>query len=84
MQLLHATREQLHGKPTREVVSFEVAEMAGINPYQRRYDDAVGYLVDDGYMEPYPNSSRLLFQDDQQGARRNTQRLSAGDSWEGD
>lgn len=61
MRLLHATREQLHSKPTRQVIPFEVAEMAGVSPYQREYDEAVGYLIDDGYMEPYPNSSRLLF-----------------------
>ena len=57
MRLLHATRVQLHGKPTREVVPFEVAEMAGINPYQREYDEAMPYLLDNGYMEPYPNPS---------------------------
>ena len=61
MRLLHATREQLHSKPTRQVIPFEVAEMAGVSPYQREYDEAVGYLIDDGYMEPYPYSSRLLF-----------------------
>jgi len=53
MRLLHATREQLHGKPTREVVPFEVAEMAGIDPYQREYDESVRYLLDKGYIEPY-------------------------------
>ena len=61
MRLLRATREQLHSKPTRQVIPFEVAEMAGVSPYQREYDEAVGYLIDGGYMEPYPNSSRLLF-----------------------
>jgi hypothetical protein len=58
MRLLHATREQLHGKPTREVMPFEVAEMAGINPYDRRYGVAVRYLIDHGYLEPCQNSSR--------------------------
>ena len=53
MRLLHATREQLHDKPTREVMPFEVAEMAGINPYERDYDEAVRYLIDHGYLEPY-------------------------------
>jgi hypothetical protein len=61
MRLLHATREQLHSKPTREVNPFEVAEMAGVSPYQREYDEAVEYLIDDGYMEPYPNPSRGLY-----------------------
>jgi hypothetical protein len=61
MRLLHATREQLHGKPTREVIPFEVAEMAGINPYQREYDEAVRYLLDNGYIEPYPGTSNLLY-----------------------
>jgi hypothetical protein len=61
MRLLHATREQLHSKPTRQVIPFEVAEMAGVSPYQREYDEAVGYLIDDGYMEPYPNPSRRLY-----------------------
>ena len=31
-RLLQATREQLHGKPTREVEPSEIAEKAGINP----------------------------------------------------
>jgi hypothetical protein len=46
MRLLHVTREQLHGKPTRQVIPFKVAEKAGINPYQREYDEAVRYLLD--------------------------------------
>jgi hypothetical protein len=46
MRLLHVTREQLHGKPTRQVIPFKVAEMAGINPFQREYDEAVRYLLD--------------------------------------
>jgi hypothetical protein len=53
MRLLHATREQLHGKPTREVIPLEVAEIAGINPYQPEYDEAVRHLLDHGYLEPY-------------------------------
>ncbi len=55
MRLLQATREQLHGKPTREVEPCEVAERAGINPYSRQYDTIMGYLLDHGYIEPYPN-----------------------------
>jgi hypothetical protein len=61
MRLLHATREQLHSKPARQVIPFEVAEMAGVSPYQREYDEAVEYLIDDGYMKPYPNTSRGLY-----------------------
>jgi hypothetical protein len=61
MRLLHATREQLHGKPTREIKPFEVAEKAGINPYQREYDEAVQYLVDNGYIEPHPGPSYWLY-----------------------
>ena len=33
VRLLHATGGQLHGKHTREIEAFEVAEMAGISPY---------------------------------------------------
>jgi hypothetical protein len=58
MRLLHATREQLHGKPTREVVPFEVAEKAGISPYSREYDEALQYLLNHGYIETYPNVAR--------------------------
>ena len=61
MRLLHATRKQLHGKPTRQVIPFEVAEKAGINPYQREYDEAVRYLIDNDYLEPYPNPSYWLY-----------------------
>jgi hypothetical protein len=61
MRLLHATREQLHGKPTREIKPFEVAEKAGINPYQREYDEAVRYLIDNDYLEPYPDLSYWLY-----------------------
>jgi hypothetical protein len=53
MRLLHATREQLHGKPTREVVPFEVAEKAGISPYSREYETAMQYLLDHDYIAPY-------------------------------
>ena len=55
MRLLQATREQLHGKPTRQVEPCEVAEKAGINPYSREYETAMRYLLDHGYIEPYPN-----------------------------
>jgi hypothetical protein len=61
MRLLQATREQLHSKPTRQVIPFEVAEMAGVNPYQREYDETVRYLIDYGYVEPYPNPSWELY-----------------------
>ena len=61
MRLLQATREQLHSKPTRQVTPFEAAEMADVNPYQREYDEAVDYLVDHGYIEPYPYSSYSLY-----------------------
>jgi predicted transcriptional regulator len=61
MRLLHATREQLHHKPTREIKLFEVAEKAGINPYQYEYEVAMRYLIDNGYLEPYPNSSHGLY-----------------------
>jgi hypothetical protein len=57
MRLLQATREQLHGKPTREVKPFEIAEKAAINPYSREYDTAVRYLLDHGYIERYPNEA---------------------------
>ena len=56
-RLLQATREQLHGKPTREVEPFEIAQKAGINPYSREYDTAVRYLLDHGYIEHYPNEA---------------------------
>ena len=56
MRLLQATREQLRSKPTRQVDPCEVAEKAGINPYSREYDTTMRYLVDHGYIEPYPNS----------------------------
>ncbi len=61
MRLLRATREQLHSKPTRQVIPFEVAEMAGLNPYKPEYDDAVRFLLDNGYVEPYPDSSHGLY-----------------------
>ncbi len=53
--LLHATREQLHDEPTREVEPRKVAELAGIDPYRMQYAEAVGYLLDHGYIEEYPN-----------------------------
>ena len=56
MRLLQATREQLHGKPTRQVAPCEVAEKAGINPYSHEYETVIRYLLDHGYVEPYPNS----------------------------
>jgi hypothetical protein len=56
-RLLQATREQLHGKPTREVQPFEIAQNAGINPYSREYDTAIRYLLDHGYIEHYPNEA---------------------------
>jgi hypothetical protein len=56
MRLLQATREQLHGKPTRQVAPCEVAEKAGINPYSQEFETTMRYLLKHGYMEPYPNS----------------------------
>ncbi len=61
MRLLHATREQLHSKPTRQVIPFGVAEKAGVSPYQREYDEAMRFLLDNGYIEQYPNSSYWLY-----------------------
>ncbi len=55
MRLLQATREQLHGKPTRQVEPCGVAEKVGINPYSREYETTMRYLVYHGYLEPYPN-----------------------------
>ena len=57
MRLLQATREQLHGKPTREVEPFEIAEKAGLNPYSPEYDTALRHLLDHGYIEHYPNEA---------------------------
>ena len=57
MRLLQATREQLHGKPTREVEPFEIAEKAGINPLSDEFDTAMRYLLDHGYIEHYPNEA---------------------------
>ena len=57
MRLLQATREQLHGKPTRQVEPCEVAEKAGINPYSREYETTMRYLLDHGYIEHYPNEA---------------------------
>jgi len=55
MRLLQATRELLHSKPTRQVEPSEVAEKAGINPYSQEYETTIRYLIDHGYIEPYPN-----------------------------
>jgi hypothetical protein len=57
MRLLQATREQLHGKPTREVEPFAIAQKAGLNPYSREYERGVRYLLDHGYIEHYPNEA---------------------------
>ena len=57
MRLLQATREQLHGKPTREVEPFKIAEKAGINPYSHEYDTTIRYLLDHGYIERYQNEA---------------------------
>jgi predicted transcriptional regulator len=57
MRLLQATREQLHGKPTREVEPAEIAQKAGINPYSHEYDTAIRYLLDHGYIERYQNEA---------------------------
>ncbi len=61
MRLLRATREQLRGKPTREVQPFKVAEEAGINPYAYEYETVLRYLLGHGYIEPYPNPSPGLY-----------------------
>jgi hypothetical protein len=57
MRLLQSTREQLHGKPTREVEPFEIAEKAGINPLSGEFDTVMRYLLDHGYIEPYPDQA---------------------------
>jgi hypothetical protein len=57
MRLLQATREQLHGNPTREVEPLKIAEKAGINPYSREYERGVRYLLDHGYIERYQNEA---------------------------
>ena len=57
MRLLHATRVQLHGKPTREVEPFEIAKKAAINPYSREFETTMRYLLDHGYIEHYPNEA---------------------------
>jgi hypothetical protein len=54
IRLLHATREQLHSKPVREVQPIRVAQRAGINPYRLEYVEAVRYLLDHGYLEAFP------------------------------
>jgi hypothetical protein len=57
MRLLQATRELLHGKPTRELEPFKIAQKAGFSPYSREYDTAIRYLLDHGYIEHYPNEA---------------------------
>jgi hypothetical protein len=57
MRLLQAAREQLHGKPTREVEASKVVEKADINPYSRGYERGVRYLRDHGYIERYQNEA---------------------------
>jgi hypothetical protein len=53
MRLLQATREQLHGNPTREVEPFKIAQKARVNPYSREYERGIRYLLDHGYLERY-------------------------------
>jgi predicted transcriptional regulator len=53
MRLLR--REQLHGKPTREVEPSKVAQKAGISPYSHEYETAMRYLLNHGYIEHYQN-----------------------------
>jgi hypothetical protein len=57
MRLLQATREQLHGNPTREVEPFKIAQKAGINPYSREYERGIRYLLAHGYIERYQNEA---------------------------
>ncbi len=57
MRLLQATREQLHGKPIREVEPFKIAKKAGVNPYSREYERGIRYLLDHGYIERYQNEA---------------------------
>lgn len=57
MRLLHATRVQLHDKPTREIVPFDAAQKAGINPYQHEYDETVSYLLDNDYLRTHANAT---------------------------
>ena len=52
-QCLHATREKLYGKPTREVEPSIGRRESSINLYQREYDEAERYLPYHGYIEPY-------------------------------
>jgi hypothetical protein len=56
MRLLQASREQLHGKPTREVEPSKVAQKADISPYSHEYETAMRYLLDHGYIEHYQNA----------------------------
>ena len=57
MRLLHAAREQLRSKPTREIAPFDATQEAGINPYHREYEETVRYLLDNGYIEPHPDGA---------------------------
>jgi len=59
--LLHATREQLRDEPTREVEPRKVAMLAGIAPFRMEYAEAVGYLLDNGYIEEYPSHPYGLY-----------------------
>ncbi len=61
IRLLQATRDQLHGNPLREVHTLKAAENAGIDPYRIEYAKAVEYLLDHGYVEPYPHYSPGLY-----------------------
>lgn len=53
IRLLQATREQLHVNPVRKVQPIKAAQKAGIDPYRMEYAEAMGYLLDHGYVEPY-------------------------------
>ena len=59
--LLHAAREQLRDEPTRQVEPRKVAMLAGIVPFRMEYAEAVGYLLDHGYLEEYPNHPYGLY-----------------------
>ena len=61
LRLLHATREQLHRNPARTVQPIKVAKKAGIDPYRIEYVRALGYLLDQGYMEPFSEYSPGLY-----------------------
>lgn len=61
LRLLHATREQLHGNPTRAVRPIKAAKKAGIDPYRLEYVRALGYLLDHEYVEPHSACSSGLY-----------------------